>query len=76
MYMMYMKLALFSLLGYLVIKKETEAALWHFHCDQLLSLEQSLNCGGYLVRWEKTLGIIDTECSVTGSNCAKICSTF
>lgn len=37
--------------------RETEAALWHFHCDQLLFLEQSSNCGGFLARWEKTLGI-------------------
>lgn len=30
-------------------KTEREAVLWYFHCDQLLILEQSPNCGGHLV---------------------------
>lgn len=39
--------------------RQTEAAMWHFHCDQLLSVEQSPNCRGFLARWEKSLGIAE-----------------
>lgn len=53
-----MRFAVWSLFCCLCTKKkETASALWHFHCDQLLPFEQSPNCGGFLARWEKTLGI-------------------
>lgn len=29
-------------------KERDEVGLWHFRCDQLLSLEQSINCGSCL----------------------------
>lgn len=38
---------------------DTDAALWCSHCDQLLSPEQSLNCGGLLAKWEKSFGVAD-----------------